>query len=350
VAHFGGVNSPGAYVYILHGEDTFSRDEALQGLKERMRGLPAGEHNLTDLSAAQATLDELRAAADVVPFLAERRMVIVRGLLARLQGRGAASGRRGRQRSKNTAPEYDEYQALLDYLPDLPATTSVVFVEDGAVDTDPIKAAVPANRAFVRYFPRVDDVAGWVRKRARALNVDVDETAVRELAFLGGDDLRRLDNEIRKLSAAVPDRSVTRADVRELVVGREQSVWSLLDALTERRPDRALRALRVLYTQGEAPEALVARDMGPLYRRLLVAKEISLADRHARAAVDVAGLGLNPRSLPRLTEQAERFERDELEHALELLLETDRQMKTGEAQPEPAVELLVTTLAGRLRP
>jgi DNA polymerase III subunit delta len=346
VAHFGGVNSPGAYVYILLGEDTFSRDEALQGLKERMRALPAGEHNLTELSGPQANLDELRAAADVVPFLAERRMVIVRGLLARLQGRAAPS-RRGRK--KPATDEFDEYQALLDYLPDLPPSTSVVFVEDGPIDTDPIKTAVPANRAFVRSFPRVDDVAGWVRKRARALDVDLDETAVRELAFLGGDDLRRLDNEIRKLGAFSPGRAVTRADVREVVIGREQSVWSLLDALTERRLDRALRALRVLYAQGEAPEALVARDMGPLYRRLLVAKEISLADRHARAAIDVAGLGLNPRSLPRLTEQAERFDRDELERALELLLETDRQMKTGEAQPEPAVELLVTTLAGRLR-
>src|SRR5919199_3479586 len=104
------MNSPGAYVYILHGEDTFSRDEALQGLKQRMRLLPAGEHNLTELSGAQATLDELRAAADVVPFLAERRMVIVRGLLSRLQGRGSSAGRRTRK--KAPTPEYDEYEAL----------------------------------------------------------------------------------------------------------------------------------------------------------------------------------------------------------------------------------------------
>jgi DNA polymerase-3 subunit delta len=338
------MNSSGAYVYVLHGEDAFSRDEALQGLKERMRALPAGEHNLTELSGGQATLDELRAAADVVPFLAERRMVIVYGLLGRLQGRGVPA----RRARKSKTPDHDEYQALLDYLPDVPATTSLVFVEDGLVDTGRVQAAVPAGRGFVRVFPRVDDVAGWVRRRARALNVDLDETAVRELAFLGGDDLRRLDNEIRKLGAFAPDRSVTRADVRELVVGREQSVWALLDALTERRADRALRALRVLYAQGEAPEALVARDMGPLYRRLLVAKELSLADRQARASLDAAALGLNPRSVPRLTEQAERFDREELERALELLLAVDRRMKTGEAEPEAAVELLVTQLAGRL--
>jgi DNA polymerase-3 subunit delta len=338
------VNSPGAYVYVLYGEDGFSRDEALQTLKERMRALPAGEHNLTELAGPQATVAELRAAADAVPFLAERRMVVVRGLLGRLQGR-AAPARRGR-RAPST--EYDEYQALLDYLPELPASTSVVFVEDGPVDVDTLAAAVPRGRAFVRPFGRVDDVAGWVRRQARKLEVELDETAVRELALLGGDDLRRLDNEIRKLGAYAPDRAITRADVQTLVAGRDLSVWSLLDALADRRPERALRALRGLYAQGEAPEALVARDMAPLYRRLLVAKELSLADRHVRAKVDPAALGVNPRSLPRLTEQADRFERDELERALELLLDADRQMKTGEAQPEPAVELVVAKLAGRL--
>jgi DNA polymerase-3 subunit delta len=346
------VNSPGAYVYVLHGEDSFSRDEALQTLKERMRALPAGDHNLTELSGGQATLDELRAVADAVPFLAERRMVVVRGLLGRLQGRGGGPARRARapraRPKSNATTEYDEYQALLDYLPDLPATTSLVLVEEGTLDVEPVKAAIPPGRAFVRVFPRVEDVAGWVRRRARALDVDLDETAVRELALLGGDDLRRLDTEIRKLGAFAAGRSVTRADVQELVVGRDQSVWALLDALAERRPDRALRAVRGLYARGEAPEALVARDMGPLYRRLLLAKELSLADRQLRAHIDVTALGLNPRSLPRLSEQADRFERDELEHALELLLEVDRQMKTGETIPETAVELLVTQLTGRL--
>ena len=338
------MNSPGAYVYILHGDDEFSRDEALQTLKDRMRTLPAGEHNLAELAGLQATLAELRAIADSVPFLAERRMVVVRGLIGRLQGRRVPV----RRARKNAPSEDDEYGALLDYLPELPPTTSVVFVEDGTIDAASVAAAVPRGRAFVRIFPRVDDVAGWVRRRAQLLGVDLDETAVRELAALGADDLRRLDSEIRKLGAYAAGRTVSRADVQQLVVSRDLSVWSLLDALTERRPDRALRALRRLYAQGEAPEALVARDMAPLYRRLLVAKELSLADRRTRDRVDPAALGVNPRSLPRLTEQADRFEREELERALELLLDIDRQVKTGEAQPEPAVEVLVAQLSGRL--
>src|SRR5713226_8988510 len=68
------VNSPGGYVYIVYGEDTFGRDEAVQTLKERMRALPAGEHNLTELGP-ETTVAALRLAADVVPFLTDRRMV-----------------------------------------------------------------------------------------------------------------------------------------------------------------------------------------------------------------------------------------------------------------------------------
>ena len=84
------MNSPGGYVYILFGEDTFGRDEAVVTLKERMRSLPAGEHNLTELGP-ETTVAALRQAADVMPFLADRRMVFVRGLLGRLAGRRLGS-------------------------------------------------------------------------------------------------------------------------------------------------------------------------------------------------------------------------------------------------------------------
>src|SRR5215470_1993630 len=106
------MNSPGAYVYLLYGEDAFGRDEAVQTLKDRMRALPAGDHNLTELGP-ETTVTALRQAADVVPFLAERRMVVVRGMLARLAGRGGGGRRTSRGRASARAADAgpDEYQA-----------------------------------------------------------------------------------------------------------------------------------------------------------------------------------------------------------------------------------------------
>ena len=339
------MNSPGGYVYVLYGEDAFGRDEAVQTLKERMRALPAGDHNLTELGP-ETSVVALRLAADVVPFLAERRMVIVRGLLARLAGRG---GPRRTARARKTAdPGPDELQSLLDYLPDVPQSTSLVFVEEGRLNADPLVKAIPRGRAHVREYSRVLDVPGWIRNRARLIGADLDEGAVRELAALGGADLRRLDSELRKLADYAAGRSVTRSDVRELVVGRDVAVWSLLDGLSERRIDKALTALHALYAQGEPPEALLGRDIAPHYRRLMVARELALATREERAAVDVASLGLNPATLARWTDQAAGFERSELEQALGVLLELDRHIKLGETEPEPSLEVAIVRLCTRL--
>jgi DNA polymerase-3 subunit delta len=351
------VNSPGGYVYVLYGEDTFGRDEAVQSLKDRMRALPAGDHNLTEFyPGADTSVAAVRAVADAVPFLADRRMVIVRGLIGRLVGRGGGQRRAprgGRKVQEATGP--DEFQALLEYLPTLPWTTSLVLVEDGRLNPAPLEAAIPRGRAHVREYPRVQDVPGWVRNRSKLIGVDLDEGAVRELAALGGGgaigpDLRRLDTELRKLADYAAGRRVGRDDVRELVASRDVAVWSLLDGMAERRADKALRALRALYSQGESPEALLGRDIAPHYRRLLVARELALATREERAGVDVTALGLNPATLQRWTEQAAAFEREELERALELLLELDRQIKTGETEPEPSLEVTVLRLCSRLAP
>jgi DNA polymerase III subunit delta len=341
------MNSTGGYVYVLYGEDAFGRDEAVQTLKDRMRALPAGDHNLTELGP-ETSVAALRQATDVVPFLAERRMVIVRGLLGRLAGRGGAARRGGRSRKPSADTGADELQTLLAYLPNLPQTTSLVFVEDGRINADALASAIPRGRAHIREYGRVIDVVDWVRKRARLVGVDMDEGAVRELASLGGTDLRRLDSELHKLADYADGRTVTRADVRELVVSRDLAVWSLLDGLSERRLDKALGALHALYAQGEPPEALLGRDIAPHYRRLMVARELALLSRVERAAVDVASLGLNPATLPRWTDQASGFERSELEQALAVLLELDRHVKLGETEPEPSLEVAVARLCTRL--
>jgi DNA polymerase-3 subunit delta len=341
------VNSPGGYIYVLYGEDAFGRDEAVQTLKERMRALDAGDHNLSELGP-ETSVTTLRSYADVVPFLAERRMVIVRGLLGRLAGRGPTAGRRASRPRKSAESAPDEQQALLDYLSEVPQSTSLVFVEEGRLTTEALKKAIPRGRAAIREYSRVVDVPGWVRGRARLIGVEVDEGAVRELAALGGGDLRRLDSELHKLGDYAAGRTVTRADVREMVVGRDVAIWTLLDGLAERRADKALSALHALYNQGEPPEALLGRDIAPHYRRLMVARELSLASAEERARVDVASLGLNPATLGRWSDQASGFERSELEHALEVLLELDRHIKLGETEPEPALEVAVLRLCTRL--
>ena len=65
--------------YIFHGEDEFSQSEELAGLRSRLAGDdPAmAELNTSTLDGTRLTLGELRHVCDSVPFMSDRRLVIV---------------------------------------------------------------------------------------------------------------------------------------------------------------------------------------------------------------------------------------------------------------------------------
>ena len=284
----------GGYVYVLYGEDSFGRDEALITLKERMRSLPAGEHNLTELGPRRA-ISVLRQAADVVPFLADRRMVVVRGLL------GRHHWPRYRRSPTSTRPQNRQRTQRIRRAADAPRVPARSAVDNLARPRRrrPRQRRAPREGDSARSrcrtrIPARDRYRRLDSSRTKLVEVDMDEGAIRELAALGGTDLRRIDAEMRKLADFAAGATVTRDDVRELAVGRDSQIWALLDGLSERRADKALRAMRQLYSQGESPEALLGRDIEPHYRRLMVARELSLATREERARAD-AGF---PRAQP----------------------------------------------------
>ena len=182
-ANSGAVNSPGGYVYILYGDDTFGRDEAVQSLKDRMRALPAGEHNLTELGP-ETTVAALRMAADVVPFLADRRMVIVYGLIGRLTGRGsgAAPTAARSQEARLATLARTSSRCCSSTCPTCPRRRRWCSSRTAGWRPEPLVAVIPRGRSAARGYPRVVDVPGGYAVAPSSIGVDLDETAVRELA------------------------------------------------------------------------------------------------------------------------------------------------------------------------
>ena len=70
---------PAPTCYVFHGADEFTRAETLADFKRRLGPPDTVDLNTTLLDGARLTLAELRHACDTVPFLAEKRLVIVQG-------------------------------------------------------------------------------------------------------------------------------------------------------------------------------------------------------------------------------------------------------------------------------
>jgi DNA polymerase III delta subunit len=308
------------------------------------------------------------SCCQAVPFLADKRMVIVDNLGARGRSgrRGQASGAAGpgggerdegsesdaadtpsagaptRSARKGRADDHD-LQAFWAFLPNLPESTHLVLVEERA----PTLPTLPKGLLYRQEFPAPKpwEVAGWLTRRARSRGMRLDRGVADTLASLVGGDLRRLDAELAKLALYCGAQPVREVDVRLLVAPAEANVFALLDAVADGRPGPALAALRRLLQQGQAVEALLPQLIA-LVRRLLVAHELAAEGRSVAADGAEFGLTSNARALEKLVRQASRYQRDDFDRAYALLLACDRAIKTGEAESEVAVELLVAELAG----
>ena len=335
-------------VYVLWGSDHFTRDEQVRSLRRRMLGEPFGEYNLTELSGDDVTLRDVRIVADALPFMGDRRLVIVEGLLGRLTGQAKASTRRGRSsRGKSaakatTATESQPIDELAGYLSELPPSTALVLVED-QIDPAVVQPLLPGDRAHLRGYqrPRPAELGRWIERRVKHHGGHMEAAAVRQLAQVPADDLGLLDNEIRKLITYADDRPVSLSDVELLSASPETTIFELLDALAQDQRGKALTSLRQLFQRGDRSEGIVPQIASSL-RRLIQARE--LMDQGLRGQGLASKLAVHPFVAEKTERQARLYRVEQLESALRLLLRTDQAIKTGEADPELALELYVADL------
>ncbi|MFN2165027.1 MAG: DNA polymerase III subunit delta [Anaerolineae bacterium] len=336
--------------YILQGEDEFSRAEALAKVRAEVPGGdPAmAELNTTVLDGGKLTLGELRHHCDTIPFLAEGRQVIVYGLLSRL-----APGRKARdQDDTEEEPAWKRayLQDLAAYLPDLPPTTTLIFVEPKAIPAS--QAILKLARAqtgdtFVQQFdqPKERDLPGWIQRRVRGKKGTMSGEAVTLLAALVGNDLRLLDQEIEKLLLYTGERQISSEDVRALVSrAREASIFDLVDCVGHRQSAEALRLLHQMLDDLEHPLYLLTM----LARQVRILIQVSdLREQRLSENEMASRLKLHPFVVKKGLAQARNFTLAQLEAAHQRVVETDWAIKTGEMEDVLALDLLVVGLTRR---
>lgn len=331
-------------LYIFHGEDDFTRADALKQLRAEMGDPQFADLNTTTLEGRALSFGELRHHADAIPFLSETRLVIVEGLLARLDPRRKAS-------DDDDAPEEESNpelkQQLLEYLPNLSPTTNLLFIENKklAANNAVLKFADKDKRhAQVKLFaaPPADQLADWVIDHVERKGGTIDFSAANDLALFIGADLRALDSEIEKLIVYKNGATIRREDVRVMVASaQETSIFELVDAIGARKTQRALELLHE-QLRNNANEFYLLTMITRQYRILLQVRD--LAARGMSTDAIQKQLGLHPFVTKKMNEQARAYSVEQLEDILSKLLETDVSLKTSRLEPTLALDLLVVEL------
>ena len=331
--------------YLFHGPDTFSCAEEIANLKRQVGAPDVVDLNTSTLDGRSLSLAELSHACDALPFLSDRRLVIVEGLVARL-----SPGEKGRAVS---ASDKELLANLVAYIPKLPETTDLVLVEDKPVSPKHPLFLLAAQKGLGRLkaFPllRDPDLERWIADRARAKVVKIDAQAVRELALYAGNDLRLMDNELTKLASYVGEGQAVRIeDVHRLVsYVREESIFEMVDALGQRNGSTAMRLFHQLLSEGKEPLyvfSMVTRQ----FRLLMQAR--SLADQQAALPQVMKELSLRHEFVAsKMVAQARNFTLGRLQGIYRDLQRIDVAVKTGQVEPELALDVFIAEVCGEGR-
>lgn len=339
---------PGLF-YVLHGDDELAIEETLHRLKEKLAGESAMADLNTHFLTAQTTMGELRHVCDTIPFLSDRRLVIVRGLLARLAGERRSQEQEPAER-EDPAWKRAYLAELVDYIPKLPPTTRLVFVEAKLLEKSHrvLKLAIERGKGKGAHVveqkrPTDRELPGKILGRVRAANGDISPEAVKLLSDLIGPDMRLLDIEIEKLLAYAAGRRVVQQDVELLVSqARDAVIFELTDCLGRRETGRALQIVHQLQDDREEP----------LYILAMLARQIRILIQVGQLRADGLGqqetigrLGLHPFVVEKAWAQVGRFSMAQLEAAHSRLLAADWAIKQGQMEPSLALDLLVIELS-----
>lgn len=316
--------------YVFHGPDEFSCRAQLQTMRAQMGDPSLAELNISVLDGKQASVADVLSAARAIPFLGDKRLVIVEGMLTWLTRKGAgASGK----------AELDRLAEGLTHLPDW---ARIVFVESETLsDKNPIlHLARTEPGGYHKEFDPPRNPTRWITIQARdTYGAEIETRAAMALAAVVGEDLRAADSELAKLAAyANGARPITEADVALLTTYvSEASVFEMVDAIGRRDGATAARLLHRLLEHDDPLQlfGMMIRQ----FRLLILAREF-LNEGGSPKEIGKA-IGVHPFVGEKLAEQTKSFSLEQLETIYRHLLETDIGIKTGKVESELALDLLI---------
>jgi DNA polymerase III delta subunit len=326
-----------ASLLLVHGDDDFGIDQSLAAFASQVEVVERTEIE-PERSPDEAAIDRARLESATVGMFGAHLVVLHQPILA--AGRSNAAT--------------DKLLALVADLPDGAALALAELRPSRDSGRPPallqrIAEAVTNRGGNVeeRSTPRRNQLQGWIRAHAAAIDVAIEPRAAALLAErIGGavweSDIERgqqtrvADGELRKLATYAGSRAVTAEDVEALVTDtRPASVFAITNAIDRREPAAAAAAVERAIGEGQP----VLRIMAALEGRiadLIVARDLGASGATPQDLTRRVGRG-NARMAERIAESARRYSSAELEAMLRGLFEADLSIKANDMAEEPAL-------------
>lgn len=304
-------------VYLLYGEEAFLK----QSYKKKLRAAISGDDtmNYNYFEGKGLDMNELISLADTMPFFSERRLILI----------------------EDSGFFKTSSEALAEYLPTMPDTTCIVFVEEAVDKRNKLYKKVK-DLGHIAEMKRQDSaqLARWAATILAQNGRKITPSTMNLFLERVGDDMENIRMELEKLVCYTMGRDViTKEDVDAVgTVHVTSRVFDMVAAIVAGNTKKAMDLYEDLLTLKEPPMRilfLIARQ----FNQLLQIKELTAAGKDKGAMA--SALKVPPFAVGKLTAQARAFTRDQILSWVTLCVETEEAVKTGRLSDRLAVELLI---------
>ncbi|RJR26253.1 MAG: DNA polymerase III subunit delta [Desulfobacteraceae bacterium] len=320
-----------APVYLFYGPDEFYRELVISRIREKLLPETVREFN-SHLFYCDDNPDKevggIIDAARSVPFMAERRLVLVRRL------------------EKLSA---DKLEVLASYARAPVKSTCLICLNAKPDFRMGFYKSIRAMGGSVHFRELKErEVVPWIRNRAKELGIIIGEDACEYLYQYVGNRLIDLYSELEKISLRHGSSAVGIEDIRNLALNsRIYNVFELMDAFSARDRGTALPILERYIEEEGGNRSWDLRLLGMLNRQVKLIFRVNELMRNGMSDQEIARLtGLRPFQIQKLSRQASKWTTGDLKRALVQLYAADGLLKSG-SPSNLVMDYLLVTLCGR---
>ncbi len=309
-------------LYLFEGEEEYIKEQAIKALCARL--LPAGleQMNLTEMTNPAA--DELIAAVETLPMMADKRVVLVRDYAPLVNGKAGGD---------------DDAERMISYLPTASPSTCLVFWMKGKADgRKKLYTYCKKEQAIVDFSAMTQQQAtDWILRTLKSLGKRMGQAEAERFLFMVGNNAALLKQEMEKLADYAGDREeITQDDILTLSVqSLESTVFQMVDAQVSGNYGEALVLMQRVLEGGEDRMMIMAMLLRQ-YRMLYQVR--CLLEERVRPAEFASLLKIPPFAVHRMQEQAMRYEKSQLKKVYDYLLDYEYRLKSGKAPQEGCAE------------
>lgn len=301
--------------YLLHGEEEYVKERGLDRLCSLI------DETLYDLNVQKlgsAGAQDIIAACETLPFMAELRLVICKAL-----------------------PTSEDANSLVKYLPSMPKTTLLVFFVRGKADSrNAVFKFLSENGQSVEFSRLNDkDAAKWVYAEARKRGAVMELPVARQFIAMTGTDLTAVSNELNKAVDYAGPGGVISSETLLACVTRnvEYKVFDMLDYFVAGKRGEGLRALDAILQESTAMQT--AGFLANRFKLMITAKQL-LEQKLSKQDI-IKRMGGNAYAAGRALDAARRFSLNELIQAAGAFCDVSWLQVSGLMRDRQALELAI---------